>query len=109
MRQQVGSWDSRCRMGYQVTSLVTRCARGSFCRTPKHTNLPQKRTEGTHACSGVSIFDSRAHSETTKGFNGKTRTLIGTLEREHLGRDLAREAAEGYRALLHAERLQGFQ
>ena len=109
MRQQVGSWDSRCRMGYQVTSLVTRCARGSFCRTPKHTNLPQKRTEGTHACSGVSTFDPRAHSETTKGFNGKSGALIGTLEGEHLGWDLARQAAESNLAFLYAKTLESFE
>ena len=81
-------WDSRCRMGYQVTSLATRCARGSFYRTPEHGNMPLERTEGTQACSGVSIFDSRAHwmkqrkglTENPERCATMLRTLVGTPE-----------------------------
>ena len=50
-------------------------AQGSALLTPEHTDMPQRCPEATQTCSGVSIFDSRAHSETTKGFNGESGAL----------------------------------
>ena len=84
-------------------------AQGSAFLTPEHTDMPQRCPEATQTCSGVSIFDSRAHSETTKGFNGKSGALIGTLEGEHLGWDLARQAAESNLAFLYAKTLESFE